>query len=381
MAIFYTDTGSINILEISSSLLVSGTLTVSGNINTTRGLTGSLLGTASYASTASYVLGGSSTIIIQDESISQGSAGTINFSGSGVEAAVAGGIATVIIPGGSGNAFPYTGSAQITGSLGVTGSISVLGTGSNILVVSGSKGAILQINETSSIGELFTVSSASVDILNIFDTKLVTISGSLEVTGSITGTDGLYVNSLTIQGGVTNTITGSLIISGSSTTDLIIRGDTIMTGSLTVSGSAATELDVRGSTNILGNTTITGSLVVSGSGGSGVFSKGGTIADITNGVSTSGSYIVWRAPFSCSVVALYGRRSGGGNAQVNARRSGSAGYALHTGSNLTLTVDNTWTQSNTVVTQSYVPGDSLEIVISGSGNSQVAVQVDFIKVI
>jgi len=64
MAIFSTDTGSINILEVSSSLLVSGTFTVTGSINVTAGLTGSLFGTsswaqnsvsASYAETASYI--------------------------------------------------------------------------------------------------------------------------------------------------------------------------------------------------------------------------------------------------------------------------------------------------------------------------------------
>ena len=78
--------------------------------------------TASFALTASFVLGGSSTIAIQDEGSAQGSAGTINFTGTGVTATVGGGVATVNIPGGGGAAFPYTGSAIITGSLVVTGS-------------------------------------------------------------------------------------------------------------------------------------------------------------------------------------------------------------------------------------------------------------------
>jgi hypothetical protein len=50
MAIFYTDTGSISILEVSSSLLVSRSLVVSGSTVSTGGFTGSLFGTASYVS-------------------------------------------------------------------------------------------------------------------------------------------------------------------------------------------------------------------------------------------------------------------------------------------------------------------------------------------
>ena len=125
---------------------------------------------------------------------------------------------------------------------------------------------------------------------------------------------------------------------------------------------------------------VTGSLIVSGSNGAGVFSKGGTIADLVNGVSTIGSYAVWRAPFPCQVVAIYGRKSGGSACQVNARKSGSAGYSLHTGSNLVLPASDTWYNSNTVTNTNYSIGDSLEIIISGSINNQVAVQVDFIKI-
>jgi hypothetical protein len=49
MPIFYLDSGSIDRLEVSSSLLVSGTFVMSGSIISTRGYTGSLLGTASFA--------------------------------------------------------------------------------------------------------------------------------------------------------------------------------------------------------------------------------------------------------------------------------------------------------------------------------------------
>ena len=128
------------------------------------------------------------------------------------------------------------------------------------------------------------------------------------------------------------------------------------------------------------NVAITGSLVVSGSNGAGVFSQGATIADYVTGIYNSSSYAVWRSPFSCSVVAMYGYREGGGTSQINAFKSGSTGYLLHTGSNISLDVAYAWKKSNTVTNTDYAPGDSLFVVISGSqGNNQIAVQVDFIR--
>ncbi len=115
-----------------------------------------LYGTASYALTASHLIGGASTINIQDEGSGIGSAGTINFTGAGVTATFGGGTATVNIPGGgsatagganttiqfndstvlsgSGN-FTFnksTNRVELTGSLGVSAGItgSLFGTAS-----------------------------------------------------------------------------------------------------------------------------------------------------------------------------------------------------------------------------------------------------------
>jgi len=151
---------SSNTHVFTGSVSISGSLTIVGSVSGSS-FTGSLLGTAttasyyggnvtsasyassstsasyassstsasyattsSFATTASYVLGGSSTIAIQDEGAAQGSAGTINFTGTGVTATVAAGVATVNIPGGAGSTFPYTGSAIISGSLTVIGFVS-----------------------------------------------------------------------------------------------------------------------------------------------------------------------------------------------------------------------------------------------------------------
>lgn len=136
---------------------------------------------------------------------------------------------------------------------------------------------------------------------------------------------------------------------------------------------------VSGSLNVTNGATITGSIVVSGSNGSGVFSQGGTLSDYVTGITTNGAYMVWRAPFSCSVVALYGYREGGGSAQINAQRTGSSGTALHTGSNIILSTDATWIGAVSVQNTNYNRGDALKIIVSGSSNNQIAVQVDFIK--
>lgn len=232
----------------------------------------------------------------------------------------------------------------ITGSLEVSASsisnptIRAVGTGS-VFEVSGSRGQLMQVNDIVS-GSLFSVNTGSSAILDIGSDRILKLSGSA-------------------------------IISGSAPIELLVIGDTVITGSVIISGSSGIELTVRG------DTIVTGSFVAT----SNVFSKGGTAAD-SNGISSNISYNVWRAPFSCSVVAVYGRREGGSTAQINARKSSSAGYSLHTGSNLTLGTVNSWTATNTVVSTSYVAGDSLEIVISGSGGSptQVSVQVDFVKV-
>lgn len=163
------------------------------------------------------------------------------------------------------------------------------------------------------------------------------------------------------------------IPSGSSTESTVFA--ITDSGSVAINKSAPTApLDVNG------NALITGSLVVSGSNGAGVFSQGATLADYGSGISNSGSYMVWRAPFPCYVVKVYGYREGGGNAEINAVRSGSGGQSFHTGSNLVLSSANVWTSTNTVENTDYSIGDSLKIIVSGSGgNNQVAVQVDFLK--
>lgn len=193
-------------------------------------------------------------------------------------------------------------------------------------------------------------------------------------------------------------VSGSALISGSS--ERLVR--IIGTGSAILSISASTgpilevsEFAPAGSNKMLvftsgsvdvfsieryANVTITGSLVVSGSNGAGIFSQGATLVDYGSGISNSGSYAVWRAPFSCSVVAIYGYREGGGPSKVNAARDGNSGYGLHASSDISLTSANTWTAFGSLQNTNYNTGDTLKLIMSGSAsNNQLAVQVDFIR--
>lgn len=234
-----------------------------------------------------------------------------------------------------GGAFPYTGSAEITGSLNVIGTSRI----------ESSPGDSFTILSDDGVNRVLLVSSSAIaayakigDIDNTFNNTYIEVDAAND---SITANGNFAASSVTSNGILNVTAGGSKII---------------------------------------GNTVITGSLVVSGSNGAGVFSQGATLIDYITGISTSGSYMVWRAPFSCSVVAMYGYREGGGPSKVNAVRSGSSGFGLLSSADLSLTNSNTWTAFSSVQNTTFNSGDSLKLIMSGSSsNNQLAVQVDFIR--
>ncbi len=79
---------------------------------------------------------------------------------------------------------------QVSGSTVMSGSgvlLQLIGSGSTIFSISGSGGEIFKIADDANNTSLFTVSSASINLLDIDSSKNVRISGSLIVTGSITG--------------------------------------------------------------------------------------------------------------------------------------------------------------------------------------------------
>lgn len=106
-------------------------------------------------------------------------------------------------------------------------------------------------------------------------------------------------------------------------------------------------------------------------------SRGGTILSPT----AANAVIVWRAPFTCTVLAVKGYRVGGAatGTFVNARRNGSSD---HLASNLELTSADAWIDGGAVQNTAYVVGDKLEVRITALGAprpAQVAVQIDFIR--
>ena len=135
-------------------VIVSGSDASLYSLNVTNGITGSLFGTASYTLTASYVN-------------------------------------------------PLHQIVEITSS---TTAASLLGSGSGLFTVDGTYGRIFTIDDTNS-GSLFSVVTGSVPILEVFSSKAVVISGSLNVSNGITGS---------LLGSASYAITASYALNGGS---------------------------------------------------------------------------------------------------------------------------------------------------------------------
>jgi len=175
-----------------------------------------------------------------------------------------------------------TGSTLMTASTGIA--LQVKSSGSTIFSVSGSGGEIFNISDVGSSTALFTVASGSTNILNVDNTKAVSVSGSLVVTGSA------YIRGLgtTAQTSVVtiDTTTGQLYTTASSAVGVTIPTPSfIATGSVTasvnvitasifqVTSGSSTFMNINSSGNVgIGTTTDPGyKLTVSGSGTSGSF--------------------------------------------------------------------------------------------------------------
>lgn len=216
----------------------------------------------------------------------------------------------------------------------------------------------------------------------LFDGTTLRVTGSFSgsLTGSVFGSAS-YSTSSSYALSSSYSISSSYAVSASYTlsSSYAVSSSYSVTSSFTTTASFASTASYVN--NLVQNVSITGSVVVSGSNGAGIFSQGATLVDYVSGISSTGSYMVWRAPFSCSVVALYGYYVGGTAPQINAARSGSSGYGKITGSNLTVNQENIWVAANTNGLQNanFNSGDSLQVIMSGSTNNQLAVQVDFIR--
>lgn len=152
---------------------------------------------------------------------------------------------------GSFNDLKVTGSAFISASRGVA--LQLRSSGSTIFSVSGSSGEIFNISDAGSSTALFTVASSSVNILNVDITKNVSVSGSLLVTGSAyfrdLVTSSTAVTNVVMYGtnGQLFTTASTAIGGGSGTPAFPFNGNAIITGSLVVSGSSSGFSGITGS--------------------------------------------------------------------------------------------------------------------------------------
>ena len=91
----------------------------------------------------------------------------------------------------------------------------------------------------------------------------------------------------------------------------------------------------------------------------------------------------WRAPFSCTVVAIRGYRVGGSSASINARQNGANN---HLDGNLSLSSADAWLDGvddggHALQNTAYQPGDELQWMLTAVGGSpgQIVIQVDFTR--
>lgn len=92
----------------------------------------------------------------------------------------------------------------------------------------------------------------------------------------------------------------------------------------------------------------------------------------------TGNFIVWEAPYACTVTHVRGYRVGGTGATINARLNGTDN---HLAAALSLTSADTWMDGGAVQNTAYVLGDKLEVMLVtlAGAPDQVSIQVRFLK--
>lgn len=98
-----------------------------------------------------------------------------------------------------------------------------------------------------------------------------------------------------------------------------------------------------------------------------VLARGGTLYN-PSGISSGVNVCVWRAPYSCTVLAVKGYRVGGTGATINARKNGASN---HLATDLSLTSADTWLDGGAVQNATYAAGDKLEIMLVTVAGAQI----------
>jgi hypothetical protein len=239
MAIFYTDSGSFNNLEVTGSTILSGSLIVSGATNFgPSGLTGSLFGTSSIAQTASFVE--FTNIANRPELVS--SSGQISYTGiTNIPADIVSSAAQVksFLPSDTVSSSAFTSPSQGTVRATINGVQTDVDTG-------------LQTGDSPQFTNLFVSSTVTASI----------VSASTALTASNVQlnnlTDTTSANKVLVLDTATNKIftTASVGGGGGSGTGFPFSGSAVITGSLLISSSVTgLSLQVTGSTNVSGSVT------------------------------------------------------------------------------------------------------------------------------
>ena len=154
---------------------------------------------------------------------------------------------------GSFNSVQVTGSANISASSGIA--LQVKSSGSTVFSVSGSSGEIFNISDINN-NNLFSVSSGSVGIFSIDNTKAVRISGSLIVTGSITGS--LFGTSSYATQALSSSFASTASFVNPLIQDVQLSGSMFATGSRFIFRTTGTvdAVTITGSTGAYGNSIV-----------------------------------------------------------------------------------------------------------------------------
>ena len=414
--------------EISGSLIISGSgLTVTGAYSQTgdMNVTGQIDGSS--AIIAGGQLSGSSLSVIGDiDGAALNMSGQLSGSNLSVTGAVSGD--TVSAAGAiDGASITVTGivsgsSASIVGAVTasaglISGSegLEVYGSGSSVFSVTGDNGLLFDVQDSNS-GNILSVTDASGNsIFDVAATGGATLTGSLNVSGSLIAEADLTASRANIAGinfpaadGISGQViitdgAGNLSFSAGSATVFPFTGDAVISGSLNITGSG---LVIDGDHTQTGNIDVTGQIDASGAIIAGSQLSGSSLSVIgdidgaalnmsgqLSGSSVSVTGAISGTDFSGDSLTVSGKVSGssahiegpftassallGGLTYPTA--DGSAGHLLKTdgSGNLFFQADATFPfTGDAEITGSLVVSGSTGIEIHGSGSSLFSVTGD-----
>jgi hypothetical protein len=210
-------------------------------------------------------------------------------------------------------------------------------------------GGMIRLKNDAKVQGRNAADSADVDLFRINALNELQIDAPVRFQSSLTVGNGSNFNF--------STSTGSMI-GGGATQKLAFWGVTPV-----VQPAASAEL-----------ATVLTSTGLAATGWKQSFSRGGTILS----PATGNNYMVWRAPFACTVTAVKAHYKGGTSVVINARRNQAS---AHLASNLLVNTANAWADGGAVQNTAYAAGDDLEIqaVTVTGAVTELAIQVDYTR--